>query len=146
MIGDFELASRLSYFLWSSMPDDELWRAALDGSLRSADTLEKQVRRMLRDPKAHALVENFAGQWLQLRNLRSLNPDRGRFPSFDDKLREAMIRETELFFEAVMRGDSSILDFVDSDFTYVNERLARHYGIIRHQRRAVSPGQTQKGT
>jgi mono/diheme cytochrome c family protein len=128
-IGDFELANRLSYFLWSSMPDDELWRAALDGSLRSADTLDKQVRRMLRDPKAHALVENFAGQWLQLRNLRSLNPDRGRFPSFDEKLREAMIRETELFFEAVMRGDSSILEFVDSDFTYVNERLARHYGI-----------------
>ncbi len=129
MIGDFELASRLSYFLWSSMPDDELWRAALDGSLRSTDTMEKQVRRMLRDPKAHALVENFAGQWLQLRNLKSLNPDRGRFPSFDDKLRDAMIRETELFFEAVMRGDSSVLDFVDSDFTYVNERLARHYGL-----------------
>ncbi len=84
---------------------------------------------MLRDPKAQALVENFAGQWLQLRNLRSLNPDRGRFPNFDDKLREAMIRETELFFGAVMRGDSSILDFIDSDFTYVNERLARHYGI-----------------
>jgi mono/diheme cytochrome c family protein len=129
MIGNFELASRLSYFLWSSMPDDELWRAALDGSLRSADVLEKQVRRMLRDPKAHALVENFAGQWLQLRNLRSFNPDRGRFPSFDDKLRDAMIRETELFFGAVMRGDSSILDFIDSDFTYVNEQLARHYGI-----------------
>jgi Protein of unknown function (DUF1592)/Protein of unknown function (DUF1588)/Protein of unknown function (DUF1585)/Protein of unknown function (DUF1587)/Protein of unknown function (DUF1595)/Ca-dependent carbohydrate-binding module xylan-binding/Planctomycete cytochrome C len=128
-IGDFELASRLSYFLWSSMPDDELWRAALDGSLRSAETLDKQVRRMLRDAKAHALVENFAGQWLQLRNLRSLYPDRGRFPSFDDKLREAMIRETELFFGAVMRGDSSILEFIDSDFTYVNERLARHYGI-----------------
>ncbi len=128
-IGDFELASRLSYFLWSSMPDDELWRAALDGSLRSADVLDKQVRRMLRDAKAQALVENFAGQWLQLRNLRSFNPDRGRFPSFDDKLREAMIRETELFFGAVMRGDSSILDFIDTDFTYLNERLARHYGI-----------------
>jgi hypothetical protein len=129
LIGDFELASRLSYFLWSSTPDDELWRAAVDGSLRSADTLEKQVRRMLRDPKAQALVDNFAGQWLQLRNLRSLNPDRTRFPNFDDKLREAMIRETELFFRAVMRGDSSILEFLDSDFTYVNERLARHYGI-----------------
>ncbi len=128
-IGNFEMASRLSYFLWSSLPDDELWRAALDGSLRSADTLERQVRRMLRDPKAHALVENFAGQWLQLRNLRLLNPDRGRFPSFDDKLREAMIHETELFFGAVMRGDSSILDFIDSDFTYLNEQLARHYGI-----------------
>ena len=128
-IGNFEMASRLSYFLWSSMPDDELWRAALDGSLRLADTLERQVRRMLRDPKAHALVENFAEQWLQLRNLRSLNPDRGRFPSFDNKLRDAMIHETELFFGAVMRGDSSILDFIDSDFTYLNEQLARHYGI-----------------
>ncbi len=111
------------------MPDDELWRAALDGSLRSADVLDKQVRRMLRDAKAQALVENFAGQWLQLRNLRAFNPDRGRFPSFDDKLRDAMIRETELFFGAVMRGDSSILDFIDSDFTYLNEQLARHYGI-----------------
>jgi hypothetical protein len=129
LIGDFELASRLSYFLWSSMPDDELWRTAVDGSLRSGAILEKQVRRMLRDPKAQALVDNFAGQWLQLRNLRLLNPDRDRFPSFDDKLREAMIRETELFFGAVMRGDSSILDFIESDFTYVNERLARHYGI-----------------
>ena len=129
LIGDFELASRLSYFLWSSAPDDELWRTTVSGSLRSGDTLEKQTRRMLRDPKAQALVENFAGQWLQLRNLRSLNPDRGRFPNFDDKLREAMVRETELFFSAVMRGDSSILDFIDSDFTYVNERLARHYGI-----------------
>jgi len=129
LIGDFELASRLSYFLWSSMPDDELWRAAVDGSLHSADTLDKQVRRMLRDPKAQALVDNFAGQWLQLRNLRSLNPDRGRFPNFNDKLREAMIRETELFFGAVMRGDLSILEFIDSDFTHVNEQLARHYGI-----------------
>ena len=128
-IGDFELASRLSYFLWSSAPDDELWRVAVSGSLRSGDTLDKQVRRMLRDPKAQALVENFAGQWLQLRRLRSLNPDRGLFPNFDDKLREAMIRETELFFGAVMRGDSSILDLIDSDFTYVNERLARHYGM-----------------
>ena len=129
LIGDFELASRLSYFLWSSTPDDELWRAAVSGSLRSADTLEKQVRRMLRDPKAQALVDNFAGQWLQLRNVRLINPDRARFPNFDEKLREAMLHESELFFGAVMRGDSSILDFIESDFTYVNERLARHYGI-----------------
>ena len=84
VIGDFELASRLSYFLWSSMPDDELWRVAVDGSLRSAEVLDKQVRRMLRDAKAQALVENFAGQWLQLRNLRAFNPDRGRFPNFDE--------------------------------------------------------------
>ena len=84
---------------------------------------------MLRDPKAQALVENFAGQWLQLRNLRAVNPDRGRFPGFDEPLRDAMIRETELFFEPVMRDDRSILDFLDADFTFVNERLARHYGI-----------------
>jgi hypothetical protein len=129
LIGDFELASRLSYFLWSSMPDDELWKAAVDGSLRSGDVVDKHVRRMLRDPKAQALVDNFAAQWLQLRNLRSSNPDRGRFPNFDQALREAMIRETELFFGAVMRGDLSVLDFLDADFTYVNERLARHYGI-----------------
>jgi mono/diheme cytochrome c family protein len=128
-IGNFELASRLSYFLWSSLPDDELWRTAVDGSLRNNDVLEKQVRRMLRDPKSQALVDNFAGQWLQFRNLRAFNPDRGRYPAFDDKLRDAMIRETELFFEAVMRNDLSILDFLDSDFTHVNERLARHYGI-----------------
>ena len=103
-IGDFELASRLSYFLWSSMPDDELlasgpgWIAALGGCAREASPADaSQTRR-------HALVENFAGQWLQLRNLRTFNPDRGRFPNFDDKLRDAMIRETELFFGAVMRG------------------------------------------
>jgi hypothetical protein len=128
-IGDFELASRISYFLWSSMPDDELWRVTVDGSLRSPEVLDKHVRRMLRDPKAQALVDNFAGQWLQLRNLRSVNPDRSAYPNFDEPLRQAMIRETELFFGAVMRGDLSLLDFLDADFTFVNERLARHYGI-----------------
>ena len=91
--------------------------------------LDKQVRRMLRDPKAQAIVDNFAGQWLQLRNVRTVNPDRATYPKFDEALRESMIRETELFFEAVMRGDLSLLDFLDADFTYVNERLARHYGI-----------------
>ncbi len=129
LIGDYELASRLSYFLWSSMPDDELWRAAVNGSIRTGDVLEKQVRRMLHDPKAQALVDNFAGQWLQFRNVRSASPDRGKYPGFDEKLRDAMIRETELFFGAVMLGDMSILDFLDADFTYLNERLARHYGI-----------------
>jgi Protein of unknown function (DUF1592)/Protein of unknown function (DUF1588)/Protein of unknown function (DUF1585)/Protein of unknown function (DUF1587)/Protein of unknown function (DUF1595)/Ca-dependent carbohydrate-binding module xylan-binding/Planctomycete cytochrome C len=129
LIGDFELASRISYFLWSSMPDDELWRVTVDGSLRSPEVLDKHVRRMLRDPKVQALVDNFAGQWLQLRNLRSVNPDRSAYPNFDEPLRQAMIRETELFFGAVMRGDLSLLDFLDADFTFVNERLARHYGI-----------------
>jgi hypothetical protein len=128
-IGDFELASRISYFLWSSMPDDELWRATVDGTIRTPAVLEKHVRRMLRDPKAQALVDNFAGQWLQLRNLRTINPDRGTYPTFDEPLRQAMIKETELFFAAVARGDLSLLDFLDADFTYVNERLAKHYGI-----------------
>ena len=105
--------------------------------------LDKQVRRMLRDPKAQALVDNFAGQWLQLRNLKSVNPDRGTYPNFDEPLRQAMIRETELFFGAVMRGDLSLLDFLDADFTYVNERLARHYGIPGSQGRAISPREAQ---
>ena len=128
-IGDFEVASRISYFLWSSMPDDELWRVTVDGSIRTPAVLEAQVRRMLLDPKAQALVDNFAGQWLQLRKLRAANPDRGTFPQFDEALREAMIRESELFFSEVMRGDLSLLNFIEADFTFINERLARHYGI-----------------
>ena len=128
-IGEFELASRLSYFLWSSMPDDELVQSAAEGRLRSGESLTREVRRMLQDPKARALVENFAGQWLQIRNLKSASPDRDRFPAFDEPLRAAMLRESELFFAEVMRDDRSILDFLDADFTYVNERLARHYGL-----------------
>ena len=128
-IGEYELASRLSYFLWSTMPDEELFRQAAEGKLHSPEILAGQVRRMLLDPKSRALVENFAGQWLQIRNLKTINPDRERFPGFDEPLREAMLRETELFFDEVMRGDRSILDFLDADFTYVNERLARHYGM-----------------
>jgi len=128
-ISDFEVASRLSYFLWSTMPDDELYRLANAGKLRSRDTLQRQVLRMLKDPKSQALVDNFAAQWLQLRNLKTVNPDRGRFPSFDEPLRAAMIRESEMFFAAVVHGDLSILNFLDSDFTYANERLARHYGL-----------------
>jgi Protein of unknown function (DUF1592)/Protein of unknown function (DUF1588)/Protein of unknown function (DUF1587)/Protein of unknown function (DUF1585)/Protein of unknown function (DUF1595)/Ca-dependent carbohydrate-binding module xylan-binding/Planctomycete cytochrome C len=144
-VTEFELASRLSYFLWSSMPDDELFELARQGKLRAGDNLEKQVRRMLRDRKATALVENFADQWLQIRNLRTVNPDRGRFPTFDDALRTSMQKETELFFEAVMREDRSILDFIDADFTFVNERLAKHYGIAgvkgdAFQRVAVKDG------
>jgi Protein of unknown function (DUF1592)/Protein of unknown function (DUF1588)/Protein of unknown function (DUF1585)/Protein of unknown function (DUF1587)/Protein of unknown function (DUF1595)/Ca-dependent carbohydrate-binding module xylan-binding/Planctomycete cytochrome C len=129
LIGQFELASRLSYFLWSSMPDDELFRLAALDQLRSGDNLTRQVRRMLHDPKAQAFVESFAGQWLQLRNLKTFRPDKERFATFDEPLRGAMIRETELFFEAILRGDLSILTFLDADFTYVNERLARHYGL-----------------
>jgi mono/diheme cytochrome c family protein len=128
-ISDFELASRLSYFLWSSMPDDELFEVARQNKLHEASILEAQTRRMLKDAKAHALIENFAGQWLMLRSLKSATPDPGLFPSFDEPLRSAMLKESELFFEAVAREDRSILDFIDADFTFLNERLARHYGI-----------------
>jgi mono/diheme cytochrome c family protein len=128
-ISDFELATRLSYFLWSSMPDDELLAAAESGRLRKPSVLKAQVARMIRDPKAKALAENFAGQWLQLRNLDEAKPDPDRFPGFDDELRRAMKRETELFFEAVVKEDRSILDFLDAKFTYLNDRLAQHYGI-----------------
>jgi hypothetical protein len=128
-INDFELASRLSYFLWSSMPDDELFHLAFQQKLRDPAVLDEQVRRMLRDPKSQALVENFAGQWLQLRNLDRLAPDPGLFPGFDEPLRQAMRRETEMLFAAVKDEDRGVLDFLDADFTFVNERLARHYGL-----------------
>lgn len=128
-LNDYELATRLSYFLWSSMPDEVLFAHARQGTLRSGDNLELQIKRMLGDPKAQALVENFAGQWLQLRNLKTVAPDKRRYPDFDEALRTAMREETELFFAAVMREDKSVLDFLDGPYTYVNERLARHYGI-----------------
>jgi hypothetical protein len=127
LINEYELATRLSYFLWSSMPDEELFSLAKKDALRK--NLEAQVKRMLADPKALALVENFAGQWLQLRNLKTASPDPDLFPTFDDELRLAMARETELFFAAIMKDDRSILDFIDADYTFANERLARHYGI-----------------
>jgi len=126
-LNDYELASRLSYFLWSSMPDDELFEQARRGTLRQE--IEPQVRRMLRDPKSRALVDNFAGQWLQIRSMDLMTPDKRLFPEFDDELRSAMKTETELFFEDILREDRSLLDFLTADFTYLNERLARHYGI-----------------
>jgi hypothetical protein len=126
-VNDYELASRLSYFLWSSMPDDELFTEAKNKTLRA--NVGKQARRMLKDPKARALVENFAGQWLQTRNLKTAAPDTGRFPGFNEKLRGDMLRETELFFEAIVKEDRSVLEFIDADFTFLNERLAKHYGI-----------------
>jgi hypothetical protein len=128
-IGEYELATRLSYFLWSSMPDDELMCLAHDGALRKEGNLAAQVRRMLKDSKSSALVENFACQWLQLRNLKNFNPDKDRFPGFDDALRTAMETETRLFFEAIVREDRRIFELLDADFTFVNERLAKHYGI-----------------
>jgi len=128
-VADYELASRLSYFLWSSMPDAELFSIAAQGQLHREDVLQQQVRRMLADPRSEALVENFGGQWLNLRNLAELTPDPKQFADFNDQLRSDMRRETELVFGAVMREDRSILDVLDADFTFINERLAKHYGI-----------------
>ncbi len=128
-VSDLELASRLSFFLWSSIPDDELIRVAVQGRLKEPAVLDAQVRRMLIDPRSHSLVDNFAGQWLYLRNLKSTAPDQNEFPDFDDNLRQSFRRETELFFESVMREDRSVLDLLTADYTFVNERLARHYGI-----------------
>lgn len=126
-LDDYQLASRLSYFLWSTMPDDELFTLA--GAKQLHQNLEPQVRRMLKDKKSYALVENFAVQWLQLRPLKTHMPDRDLFPDFDDRLRAAMLKETELFFHEIIKNDRSILELIDSDFSFVNERLARHYGI-----------------
>ena len=128
-INDHELATRLSYFLWSSMPDTELTRLANQQKLRSPGVLETQVRRMLKDPKAQALVDNFGGQWLELRKLESVKPDRQRFPGFDEYLRMSMRRETELFFQSIVQEDRSILDFIDANYTFLNERLALFYKI-----------------
>jgi hypothetical protein len=128
-LDDIELASRLSYFLWSSMPDDELFRAAVAGRLHTDEELTQQALRMLRDPKARALVDNFAGQWLQLRSLDTFAPDLKRFPDFDEPLRQAMRRETEEFFAAIIAEDRSVLEFLDADSTFVNARLAKHYGL-----------------
>ena len=128
-LSDLELASRLSFFLWSSIPDDELLRLAGDGKLKNPAVFDHQVRRMISDPKAHALVDNFAGQWLQLRNLRNFQPNTDLFPDFDDNLRQSFRRETELLFESIVQEDRSVLDLMTADYTFVNERLARHYGI-----------------
>ena len=128
-LNDFELASRLSYFLWSSMPDDELFALASRGELRQEPVLVAQVRRMIADPKSASLVDQFAAQWLNLRNLEEVTPDPNRFPGFDADLKRAMRRETELLFDAVMREDLRITEFLTADFTFVNQRLSEHYGI-----------------
>ena len=128
-ISDLELASRLGFFLWSSIPDDELLHLAAQGKLRDPSVLDAQVRRMLADPKSQALVTNFAGQWLQLRNLRNVQPNSDLFPDFDDNLRNSLLRETELFFSSILREDRNALDLLTADYTFLNERLARHYGI-----------------
>jgi hypothetical protein len=128
-VGDYELASRLSYFLWSSMPDAQLLQLAGENRLAQPEVLHAQVRRMLTDPKAAALIDNFAGQWLELRNLDSIHPDPEQFPEFDDQLRHAMYTETRMFFANVVEQDQSILDFIDGQYTFLNERLAKFYGI-----------------
>ena len=128
-ISDLELASRLSFFLWSSLPDDELLDAAIRGELGRPDELERQARRLLADPRSNNLASNFAGQWLLLRNLESVSPNPRLYPDFDDNLRQAFRQETELFFDSVLREDRSVLDLLRTDYTFLNERLAKHYGI-----------------
>ncbi len=128
-ISGLELASRLSFFLWSSIPDQTLIQLGATGQLRQPLVLEQQVRRMLKDPKSSALVDNFAGQWLMLRNLQAQRPDLPLFPNFDDSLREAARRETELLFNSILREEKSVIELLTADYTFVNERLARHYGI-----------------
>jgi len=128
-ISDVELASRLSFFLWSSVPDEELLNLATKGTLHQPAALDRQVRRMLADERADALVTNFAGQWLYLRNLAASSPDARLFTDFDDNLRQAFRRETELFFGSIISEDRSVLDLLRANYTFVNERLARHYGI-----------------
>jgi hypothetical protein len=128
-VTDLELATRLSFFLWSSIPDDQLLDAAAQGRLSRPAVLEQQVRRMLADPRSRALVDNFASQWLMLRNLKSHIPNPGDFPNFDNELRDGFRTETELFFQSIVREDRSALDLLNADYTFVNERLARHYRI-----------------
>jgi hypothetical protein len=148
-ISDLELASRLSFFIWSSIPDDELLNAAAAGELSDPAKLERQVRRMLTDRRSQALVENFGGQWLYLRNLANAAPDLSTFPDFDESLRRAFRRETELFFESIVREDRGVLDLITADYTFLNERLARHYGIPNvkgsHFRRVVVADEARRG-
>ena len=148
-ISDPELASRLSFFLWSSIPDDELIAAAAAATLRDPGVLERQVRRMLADPRAEALVTNFAAQWLYLRNLPAVSPDFIVFPDFDETLRRALREETELFFASIIREDRSVLDLLTADYTFLNERLAKHYAIPNvygsHFRRIDLPPGSPRG-
>ncbi len=148
-VSDVELASRLSFFLWSSIPDEELLDVAIAGRLHEPAVIERQVRRMLADDRSRALVTNFASQWLHLRNLASITPDMRLFPDFDDNLRQAFRQETELFVASVFREDRSVLDLLRADYTFVNERLARHYGIPHvygsHFRRIALDKKSERG-
>ena len=148
-VSDIELASRLSYFLWSSIPDDELLAVAERGELSKPDVLEKQTQRLLSDPRSESLVYNFASQWLHLRNLESITPDGRLFPDFDDNLRQAMRQETEMLFSEIFHENRSVMDLLKADHTYLNERLAKHYGIPyiygQHFRRVSLPKDSQRG-
>jgi hypothetical protein len=149
-VSDVELASRLSFFLWSSIPDDELMKQASLGKLKDPAVLQQQVRRMLGDPRSEALIANFAGQWLYLRNLQSIVPSLEDFPDFDDNLRQAFRTETEMFFDSIVREDRNVLDLLSADYTFVNERLARHYGIpnvygSQFRRVALGPNNPRRG-
>jgi len=147
-ISDLELASRLSFFLWSTLPDDQLLTLANQGRLKDARVLEQQVKRMLADPRSDALVKNFAGQWLYLRNLPSTAPVQTSFPDWDDNLRQGFRTETEMFFESIVREDRNVVDLLTADYTFVNERLAKHYGIPNiygPQFRRVSVGPERRG-
>jgi mono/diheme cytochrome c family protein len=148
-LSDAELASRLSFFLWSSIPDDQLLELAIRGRLKDPAVLEQQIRRMLADERSSALVTNFASQWLYLRNIRAVLPDPEAFPEFDDNLREAFQQETDLFFNSQVREDHSVVDLLTADYTFVNERLARHYDIPdvygSHFRRVALPDDRRAG-
>jgi mono/diheme cytochrome c family protein len=148
-LGNPALAARLSFFVWSTAPDDELLDLAEKGRLSNAATLERQVRRMLSDPKSHALIDNFLAQWLQLRNLKSKQPNSHEFPDFDDNLRQALQTEVEMFFTSILREDRSVMELLTADYTFVNERLARHYGIPyvygTHFRRVTLQDQARRG-
>src|SRR5262249_47201905 len=148
-ISDLELASRLSFFLWSSIPDDELLDAAIRGKLSQPGELEKQARRLLADQRSFNLASNFAGQWLRLRNVETVTPNAALFRDFDDNLRQAFRQETELFLDSVLREDRSVLNLIRADYTFLNERLAKHYGIAdvygtRFRRVTLPPG-THRG-
>ena len=148
-VSDFELATRLAFFLWSSLPDDELLDLAEAGTLRAPGVLESQVRRMLADPRSSALVESFFGQWLTTRNVSAQRPDPKIFPDFDENLRDAFLTETQLFLESQLGEDRPATEILTADYTFVNERLARHYGIPgvvgSHIRRVDLPGDARAG-
>ena len=148
-VSDVELASRLSFFLWSSIPDDQLLSLAERGVLHERGVLQQQVARMLADPRANTLVSNFVAQWLYLRNVEAVLPDPTAFPDFDENLRAALARETNLFFESMLRENRSLLDLLRADYTFLNERLARHYGIPgihgSEFRRVTLTGDERKG-